>query len=460
MPEIVCPMTVRTSEEPSIGYDDLVLPFRAAEKPEAALRIGVEAEKFGILLPAYAPVPYEGARSISRVLSKFVARGFEEQREKTEGPVIALVRERSSITLEPGAQLELSGAPHLDLHAANLELEQHHAELTEISADLGIAWCSVGFHPLARRDALPWVPKLRYAIMREYLPTLGDGALEMMQRTATVQANLDYTSEADAMRKLRIMLRLSPLVHAMTSHSPLKEGRLVSSDSLRGDVWTRMDRSRSGLLERFWSDRNLCYGDYIEWALDAGMFLFKRHGEVIPNTGQSFRDFLRRGFQGHRATMSDWKLHLNTLFPEVRLKNTLEARSADAQPAQTLMSVPALWVGLMYDPSALDRAEALAHRFGLEAVRDARPSLIESGMRASIGGKTVAELGAELLEIAHHGLVRRGRTNAAHQDESIYLDPLMRLVHDGDSPADRLRRRLLALPTIGPGDIVEAIRIA
>jgi glutamate--cysteine ligase len=460
MPEIVCPMTVRTNEEPPIGYDDLVLPFLAAEKPAAALRIGVEAEKFGILLPSYAALPYEGTRSISRVLSALVERGFSEQREQTEGPVIALVRERSSVTLEPGAQLELSGAPHLDLHAANLELEQHHAELTEISADLGIAWCSVGFHPLARRQDLPWVPKLRYAIMREYLPTLGDGALDMMQRTATVQANLDYTSEADAMRKLSIMLRLSPLVHAMTSHSPVTEGRLVSSGSLRGDVWTRMDTHRSGLPERLWLERDLCYGDYIEWALDAGMFLFKRHGEVIPNTGQSFRDFLRRGFQGHRATISDWKLHLNTLFPEVRLKNTLEARSADAQPSETTMSVPALWVGLMYDPIALDHAEALAHGFGYEAIRVARPSLIESGLRARIGARTVAELAAELLEIARAGLVRRDRLNAAHQDESVYLEPLMRLVHGGESPSDRLRRRLLELPTIGPGDIIEATRVA
>ncbi len=453
-------MTVRANEEPPIGYDDLASPFRAAEKAPTALRLGVESEKFGFLLPSAAPVPYEGTRSISQLLPLLIARGFEAQREKASGPVIALLRERTSVTLEPGAQLELSGAPHFELHAASLELEQHHAELKELSASLGIAWCSVGFHPLARRDEMPWVPKLRYAIMREYLPTLGDGALDMMQRTATVQINLDYTSEADALRKLRIMTRLSPLVHAMTCHAPLKEGKLVAQDSLRGGVWTRMDKSRSGLIERLWTDRELRYVDYIEWALDAGMFLFKRHGDVVPNTGQSFRDFLRRGYQGHRATLSDWKLHLNTLFPEVRLKNTLEARSADAQPADTLMAVPALWVGLMYDATALERAESLANRFSLEEVNTARASLIESGLRARIGALKVDQLAAELLEIAHAGLVARGCLNAARQDETQYLDALIELVHHGETPADRLRRKLTALGAYGPQDIVEATRVA
>jgi len=466
MPNLACPVTVRSNEEPPIGYDDLALPFRSAEKPGSAeypnraLLIGVEAEKFGILLPSAEPIPYEGDRSVSQLLSQLTAHGFSAQSEKIEGPVIALLRDHASITLEPGAQLELSGSPLADLHAVALEVEQHHAELAELSKALGVAWCSVGFHPLARREQLPWVPKFRYAIMREYLPTLGSGALDMMQRTATVQVNLDYTSESDAMRKLRLMLRLSPLVHALSSNSPLLEGRLVETNSLRGDVWTRMDRTRSGLLEKFWSDREMRYGDYIEWALDAGMFLVKRQSEIVPNTGQSFRDFLRRGYAGHRATMSDWKLHLNTLFPEVRLKNTLEARSADAQPRDTALSIPALWVGLLYDPVAFGRAETLAQRFGLEEVKQARASLIESGLRARIGNLAVELLASELLEIAHGGLVARGVLNAAHQDESRYLMPLMALVHRGETPADRLRRNLLELGAFGPEDIVEATRVA
>lgn len=460
MTEFALPAAAYALEEPPIVYSDLAVPFASAEKSWDQLRIGVEAEKFGILLPSCTPLPYEGPRSILAILARLKEQGFAEQREKPGGPIIALARDRASVTLEPGAQLELSGAPHEDLHAASEELERHHKDLSAISAELGIAWCSVGFHPLAKQSELPWVPKIRYAIMREYLPTLGNGALDMMRRTATVQANLDYQSEADAMRKLRLMLRLSPLVHAMTTNSPLYEGRLEPSNSLRGDVWTRMDKARSGLLERLWSDRQLDYGDYIEWALDAGMFLFKRPDEVIANTGQSFRDFLRRGYQGHRATMSDWKLHLNTLFPEVRLKNTLEARCSDAQPLDTRMSVPALWTGLIYDSVALERGEAVASRYGYAEVEQARPLLIAEGLRATLGGHKVADLAAELIEIAKGGLVTRARKNAAGQDESIHLQSLADLVLHGETPADRLRRKLYALPSFGPREIVEATRIA
>jgi glutamate--cysteine ligase len=467
MNELVFPWTMRSNEDPPIGYDDLAVPFQAAEKIAAAMRVGVESEKFGLLLPTYAPVPYDGSqnaqlgtRSVTTLLSRFVERGFTEQREQCEGPVVSLVRDRASITLEPGAQLELSGAPHVDLHSAALEFERHHAELTELSEDLGIAWCSIGFHPFAKREDLPWVPKLRYPIMREYLPGLGDGALDMMQRTATVQVNLDYTSEADAMRKLRVMLRLSPIVHAMTAHSPLREGHLADSVSLRGDVWTRMDKSRSGLVDKMWSDREFRYIDYIEWALDAGMFLIKRHGEMIANTGQSFRDFLRRGFQGHRATLNDWRLHLNTLFPEVRLKNTLEARSSDAQPKDTLMAIPALWVGLIYDDQALETAESIADRYSLAEMRAARPAMITHGLRSKLAAYAVTDLCAELLDAAKGGLQRRALRNAAHQDECIYLQPLITLVENGESPGDRLRRELMRSSPLNQADIVEMIRVA
>ncbi|HEY5956444.1 MAG TPA: glutamate-cysteine ligase family protein [Polyangiaceae bacterium] len=472
MNELVFPWTLRSNEEPPIGYDDLAVPFLAAEKRVSPLRVGVESEKFGLLLPSFTPVPYSAAvdgdpgadrakdRSVTNLLSRFVALGFSEQREQCEGPVVSLLREQASITLEPGAQLELSGAPHVDLHSAALEIERHHAELTELSKDLGMAWCSIGFHPFAKREELPWVPKLRYPVMREYLPSLGDGALDMMLRTATVQVNLDYTSEADAMRKLRAMLRISPLVHAMTGHSPLREGHLTDNVSLRGDVWTRMDKSRSGLIDKMWSDREFRYIDYIEWALDAGMFLIKRHGEMVPNTGQSFRDFLRRGYQGHRATLSDWRLHLNTLFPEVRLKNTLEARCSDAQPKDTMMAVPAFWVGLIYDEAALSSAEALASRYSLSDVRESRADMIGKGLQAKLGEHSVAELCVELLQAAKGGLQRRALRNAAHQDECIYLQPLINLVEAGESPGDRLRRELTRSSPLNQADIVEMIRVA
>jgi glutamate--cysteine ligase len=449
----------RIPDEPPLAREALDLPFRAAEKPANAYCIGVEAEKFGVLLPDYAPLPYEGERSVSALLDRLLTRGFREEREKPGGPVIALVRERTSVTLEPGAQLELSGSPQGDLHGVEREIRHHYAELAELSLPLGIVFCSTGFHPLARREDLPWVPKLRYSIMREYLPRLGDGALDMMQRTATVQANFDYSSERDAMRKLRVLTKLSPIVHAMTANAPLQEGRLVDSDSLRGDVWTRMDPSRSGLLDRLWSARSLSYDDYIEWALDAGMFLFKRHGEVIANTGQTFRDFLRRGYLGFHATLSDWRLHLNTLFPEVRLKNTLEVRACDAQPNETLLSVAALWTGIVYDELALEQAEALVQQFDLEDVKRARPALVRHGYGTQLGPLPLETYAEALITIAQGGLERRARRDESGVDESRYLEPLAALVEQRMTPGQALRQRLSTASTLTPRAIVDATRI-
>lgn len=459
MNNLVAPVTPRPKDEPLLTRDLLDLPFRASEKPSTAHRIGVEAEKFGFLLPDFAPLPYEGERSIQALLLGLARRGFHEERETAEGPVIALSRDGSSVTLEPGGQFELSGAPQFDLHAVAKEIAEHYSELAELSAPLGIVFCSSGFHPLAARAALPWVPKLRYAIMREYLPSLGNGALDMMQRTATIQVNFDYSSERDALRKLRLLLRISPLVHAMTANSPLYEGHLTSEASIRGDVWTRMDPSRSGLLERLWSKQDLSYDDYIEWALDSGMFLFKRNGEIIANTGQTFRDFLRKGFQGHQATLSDWRLHLNTLFPEVRLKNTLEVRACDAQPAETMMGVPALWVGLLYDDIALEQTEMLTAQYNLEDIRQSRKALIEKGYGTYVGGNLFDDLAKAIIEIAMGGLQRRAKLDASGKTEEAYLLPLSELVERRMSPGMALREKLSKVPVLSASAIVNATRV-
>ena len=295
--------------------------------------------------------------------------------------------------------------------------------------------------------------------MREYLPSLGNGALDMMQRTATIQVNFDYSSERDALRKLRLLLRISPLVHAMTANSPLYEGHLTSEASIRGDVWTRMDPSRSGLLERLWSKQDLSYDDYIEWALDSGMFLFKRNGEIIANTGQTFRDFLRKGFQGHQATLSDWRLHLNTLFPEVRLKNTLEVRACDAQPAETMMGVPALWVGLLYDDIALEQTEMLTAQYNLEDIRQSRKALIEKGYGTYVGGNLFDDLAKAIIEIALGGLQRRAKLDASGKSEEAYLLPLSELVERRMSPGMALREKLSKVPVLSASAIVNATRV-
>ena len=439
---------------------DLIGIFEQSQQPRANWRIGTETEKFGVVGSPPEALPYSGPVSVLAVMSQLATRfGWAAESEIPGGPPIALKRGLASITLEPGGQLELSGAPLSDLHATCAEMEHHVRELELVSIPLGINWLSIGFHPFARRGQLPWVPKSRYAIMRDYLPIHGSGALDMMQRTATIQVNLDYEDERDALTKTRIFLRLAPIVQAMTAHSPLSESRLSSWQSLRGDVWLRMDQSRSGLIETLWKAANPRYETYVDWALDAGMFLFKRGNQVIANTGQTFRSFMADGFDGHRATFDDWVLHLNTLFPEVRLKKTIEVRSCDAQPMDTLLAVPSIWTGIGYDDFALESAERLTHTLTYEEVRAAQPELVRSGLQATLGGRLLREWADEILAIAEGGLCRRARHNPSGADETRFLVPLTRLIQSDLTPAARLKRKLARVPDFDPQSVIESTRM-
>ena len=436
--------------EQPVCHDELEDVFRRAETPESQWRIGTEAEKFGIDATTAAPLGYDGPRGVLRVLEALRAsHGWVPLRESADGPIIALTREAASVTLEPGAQLELSGAPLADLHETEAEMRGHLRELSAISAELNLAWLAVGFHPLATQAELPWVPKKRYGIMREYLPTRGDGALDMMRRTATVQVNLDFGSESDALDKLRVALRISPIIQAMTANSPFYEGRLAERRSMRGQVWLRMDPERSGLIPALWNEGQLGYRDYVEWALDAGMFLFKRGDQIIANTGQSFRSFMRHGYHGHRATLDDWQLHLNTLFPEVRLKKTIEARACDSLPASLSGSIPALFTGILYDRRALEAAWELLAPYSYEQVMLARPDLVAHGLHGTLAGRPVQDLAERLFDIAASGLERRGRLDARGQDERVHLRRLGVLLQSGRTPADVLTEGL----SDGDGDL-------
>jgi glutamate--cysteine ligase len=423
--------------------DDLLAPFENARTPESMWRVGTEAEKFGVLREDGQPIVYEGPRGVRAVLEGLQATfGWYPQREHEDGEIIALERGPESITLEPGGQLELSGAPHASIHDTAREWYAHLDELHQVGEPLGITWIGLGFHPFARPSQLPWVPKLRYAVMREYLPTRGALALDMMQRTCTVQANLDYASEADAMQKLRIALRLSPVITAMFANSPLVEGRATGERSHRARVWLETDADRAGLLPFMWSAR-AGFDSYIEWALDVPMFLVKRGGRVVRNTGQTFRSFMQDGFQGTHATAADWNMHLGTLFPEVRLKKTLELRGADCQPRDLVPALPALSKGLLYDAAARDRAEALAERIDPAALEAARPLIAQQALAAPLQGRPLADWAAELLDIARAGLARLRVVDArSGRDEGLYLDPLVELVQQGETPADRLLARL------------------
>ena len=447
---------------PITGPDDLVAMFHASEKPRAVWQIGTEAEKCGVRADGSA-LPFEktegphGDAAVRTVLERLADRhGWTKESEYEGGPCIALKRGRASITLEPGAQLEISGSPLDTLHETSLEMLGHAAELRAVSDDLGIAWLGVGFHPFAKREELPWVPKLRYAVMREYLPTRGKYAIDMMLRTCTVQANLDYADVDDAFAKLRIGLRLQPIVGAAFASSPWVEGRATGERSRRLHVWSSVDPDRQGLLPQLW-DGPASYERYVEWALDAPMFLIKRGGTLHKNTGQTFRAFLKDGFDGLVATHADWETHVNSLFPEARLKRTLEMRGADGQKAAMLTALPAIWKGLLYDAETLRKAESLASRLNYETLEAARPDMANRGLRAELQGRSLQEWAGEVLELAESGLQRLGVLDAEGRDERVHLAPLRTLLEKGLTPADAL---LSAVPdeTPDPRALIEAAR--
>jgi glutamate--cysteine ligase len=425
--------------QPIRSHDDLLSPFYEAMKPPAKHRIGAEAEKFGVDATTGAPLHYRGGeRSVLTVLDALVQRhGWQPELETPDGPLIALVRSGASVTLEPGGQLELSGAPLETIHQICAEMSGHLAELRDISGELGVIWLGIGFHPFARQDDLDWVPKARYGVMRRYLPTVGANGLDMMRRTATVQANFDYASEEGAMRAVRVGLRLSPVTTAMFANSPFYEGRAFGGKSYRARVWLSVDPARQGLVRPV-LEGGARFLDYVEWALDAPMFLFKRGKEYLENTGQSFRSFWKHGFHGHKPTRGDWETHLNSLFPEIRLKRTIEVRGADSLPASLACALPALWTGILYDARALDEAEALVESFGHDELDALRPAIAAQGLAATFRGAPLAALAERVLAIASGGLERRARLNRNGKDERAHLEALAALIAKGWCPADAL----------------------
>jgi glutamate--cysteine ligase len=432
-----------STDDAPLKRADLDVIFREAEKPSADFLIGVEEEKFGVHEQTLRPLGYEGDFGVRVVMEDLAERhGWECVREQAGGPPISLHRGAQSITLEPGAQFELSGAPLRTLREILAERDQHRQELEPISSALGIRWLNTGFHPTAALSDLPWVPKVRYPVMREYLPTRGPAAHDMMQRTATVQANYDYSSEEDAMKKLVVSLRVAPILQAMFVNAPFKEGRTAGRLSERGNVWLHMDPSRSGLIPNLWTRKLPGYDDYIEWALDAGMFLIWRGNQPLRNTGQTFRDFLEHGYQGHHATLSDWRLHLATLFPEARLKSTLEVRPLDALPRELAIAAVGVWTGVLYDQQALDGAYELTQELEFDAVERARPGLVTRGLDAGLPGKWQDgyELAKVVLSLAQGGLSRRAE-DCGLPDESQYLAPIVELVEARSSPAEEALRR-------------------
>lgn len=411
----------------------LFAPFEAAMQRKGE-KIGLEAEKFG-LFPDGAPLKYEHVRAMLEELS---ARfGWAQYRESDDGPLLALERDGASITLEPGSQLELSGAPFDNIHSVAAEVQTHREELAQLESARGVRWVGMGFHPSASDLDLDWVPKNRYPIMREYLPTRGARGLEMMRRTATVQANYDFSSERDAITKMQVSLALAPIAQAMFAASPLKERAITDYTSWRAHVWLDVDPDRTGMLPTLWS-KDATIGDYVRWALAIPMFVVKRGERFIRATHLTFEQFWRDGLEGERATLADWETHLNTLFPEVRLKRTIEVRSVDCVPARYGNALPALFAGILYDPAALEAAHREFVSLGVSAIAEARPHIARHALSAKIAGQPVRDLARRAMVIAREGLERRDKRDARGRTESVYLDEIAGFIADGRSVGQAL----------------------
>ena len=423
---------------PIHGRQQLIDYLAAGEKPRDAWRIGTEHEKFGFRNDDLRPPTFEGDRGIRALLEGIASRyGWDIAREG-DTPV-ALIRDKANITLEPAGQLELSGAPLETIHQTCCEVNSHLEEVRSVADELGLGFLGMGFQPKWARSDMPWMPKGRYKIMREYMPKVGSLGLDMMTRTCTVQVNLDFSSEADMVRKFRTSLALQPIATALFADSPFTDGRPNGYLSYRSHVWEDTDPNRTGMLDFVFED-SFGYERYVDYMLNVPMYFSYQNGHYLDLSGQDFKRFMAGelpAVPGVRATMKDWADHLTTAFPEVRLKQYLEMRGADGGPWNRLCALPALWVGLLYDDDALSAAWDLVKDFSREERHALRDGVPKQALKLPFRQHRVRELAAETLKIASHGLKRRARLNKNGADESIFLEPMIEIVEANQTPAER-----------------------
>ncbi len=434
---------VSNSNDPVIeNISQLIEPMQGGEKPKDDWRIGTEHEKFVYCTNDHHAPSYDEPGGIKDLLLALQEFGWKPVEEN--GKVIAMAGDDGTVSLEPAGQLELSGAPLENLHETCNETGRHLRQVKAIGEKTGKGFLGMGMWPDKTRAELPIMPKGRYEIMLNHMPTVGNLGLDMMLRTCTIQVNLDYASEADMAQKFRVGLALQPLATALFANSPFTENKPNGFESFRSHIWSDTDPHRTGMLP-FVFEEGFGYESYAEYMLDVPMYFVFRDGKYINAAGLSFRDFLKGELSvlpGEKPTMADWNDHLSTAFPEVRLKSFLEMRGADGGPWNRICALPAFWVGLLYDQTALDAAWDRVKHWTMEEREALRNAVPKQGLSAQLpGGGKLLDLAGEILDIASAGLTARGRLNTSGDNESGFLDPLREVVAKGKSPAAQLLER-------------------
>jgi len=418
---------------------DLVAAISAGCKPREAWRIGTEHEKFTYRLDDHSPLPYEGHVGIRKLLDKMTRFGWVPILENGN-PIALTMDDGSAISLEPAGQLELSGAPVETIHATCDEVARHLQQVKAIAREMGIGFLGLGYHPSQPTETMPWMPKGRYKIMREYMPKKGSMGLEMMQSTCTVQVNLDFDTEATMVKMFRVALALQPIATALWANSPFKNGKPNGFLSYRSHIWTDTDNDRCGTLPFVFED-GFGFERYVDYILDIPMYFVYRDGQYIDASGQSFRDFMTGklpALPGERPTGKDWIDHMSTAFPEVRLKTYLEMRGADGGSWSRLCALPAFWTGLLYDPQSLDRAYDLIADWTEFERKFMREDVPKHALKTPFRGRTVREIAFQVLKLSHAGLQRRNRCDSVGLDETHYLKTLFQITDAGFTQADEL----------------------
>ena len=433
-------MNENGTAQPVTDRAQLIEWFAERGKPKSAWRIGTEHEKFLFRKDSFKPLAYEGGQGVGELL-RLLEEQYDMQPIIEKGLIIGLKSDDGgSITLEPGGQLELSGAPLESLHETCAETGAHLRQMREITQQLELCMLGVGFQPLWQRRDISWMPKGRYKIMREYMPKRGQLGFDMMLRSCTVQVNLDYEDERDMVRKFRTSLALQPIATALFANSPFKDGQPSGLKSTRAEAWTDTDPDRCG-VPGFVFDDDFGYARWVDYILDVPMYFLHRGEDYLDVSGLSFRDFMAGslpGFEGQFPSMADFEDHVTTAFPEVRLKGYLEMRGADGGSWGNICALPALWVGLLYDDGALDAEESLIKGITASDVEAARMAFAKDGLQAEMAGCSVHKIAHEVLEIAEAGLKSRKLLDSKGEDERKYLAPLQEIVKSGKTYADEM----------------------